>query len=79
MIDNPLNRLDVRRGEDLPHSKLTEEDVLRIRRLVWFRNELKQVMQTMTNRAIAQDLGVHQRTVDRVTAGENWTHVGFDI
>jgi len=75
MINNPLNRLVVKRGNDLPQSKLTDEDVLYIREVVDKRNELRERLKLMTNKHLAKQLGVHYRTIDRVTAFENWTHV----
>lgn len=75
MIDDPLNRLKVKRGESLPQSKLTNDDVLYIREIVEKRDELKDRLKLMTNKHLAKQLGVHHRTIDRVTAFENWNHV----
>ena len=75
MIDNPLNRLDAKRGEGLPQSKLTNDDVLYIREVVEKRDELRKRLSLMTNKHLAKQLGVHYRTIDRVTAFENWSHV----
>jgi hypothetical protein len=75
MIDNPLNRLKVKRGSELPHAKLTESDVLLIRSLVEHREHLKDQARMLTNQRIAEKFGVHQRTIDRITAGESWNHV----
>ena len=75
MIDDQLNRLKAKRGESLPQSKLNNDDVLYIREIVKQRDELKERLKLMTNKHIAKQLGVHFRTIDRVTAFENWTHV----
>lgn len=75
MIDCPLNREKVKRGEGLPQSKLTNDDVLYIREVVEKRNELKKRLSLMTNKRLAEMLGVHYRTIDRVTAFENWNHI----
>ena len=75
MIDDCLNRIKVLRGEDLPQSKLTNDDVLYIREVVAKRNELRKRLSLMSNKHIAKQLGVHYRTIDRVTAFENWTHI----
>ena len=75
MIDDPLNRLKVKRGEDLPHAKLTDEDVRYIRLLVEQRELYKRQASELTNAKIAEKYDVHVRTIDRITAGENWTHV----
>lgn len=75
MIDNPLNRNRVKRGSDLPHAKLTEDDVRQIRGLIAYREELRARIAALTNRRIAQKFEVHHRTIDRISVGESWGHV----
>ncbi|WIX32550.1 hypothetical protein QO259_17325 [Salinicola sp. JS01] len=75
MKDNPLNRLRVRRGSELPWAKLDERKVAEINAIVDRRNELRRELSELTNAKIAARYGVHQRTIDRVTTGENWGHV----
>jgi hypothetical protein len=75
MIDDCLNRTKVLRGEDLPQSKLTNDDVLYIREVVAKRDELRVRLSLLTNSHIAKQLGVKTRTIDRVTAFETWTHI----
>ena len=75
MTDNPLNRTKVKRGSGLPHSKLTEEDVILIRELINQRNELLAQSRSLSNAIIAEKFGVHCRTIDRISSGENWIHV----
>ena len=75
MIDDPLNRTKVLRGEQLPQAKLTEADVRLIMATVEERDRLKARLSRMTNAALAERLGVSRRAVDRVTAGETWGHV----
>ena len=75
MIDDPLNRTKVKRGSDLPHSKLTDDDVRMILQIVEDREEMKRVLKGMTNAAIAHKFGVHVRSIDRVVTGETWGHV----
>lgn len=75
MVDDPLNRLKVKRGSELPWAKLNERDVEIIRELVSIRDEYKRQASELTNKKIAEKFGVHQRTIDRITAGENWGHV----
>jgi hypothetical protein len=75
MIDNPLNRLSVKRGSALPHAKLTEADVEQIRALVTHRERLIREARTLRNADIAEKMGVHVRTIDKITAGYTWTHV----
>ena len=75
MVDNPLNRTKAKRGTELPHAKLNEKLIKKIRKVVSERERLKVVLRSMTNSAIAKQYQVHVRTIDRITAGENWTHV----
>jgi DNA-binding CsgD family transcriptional regulator len=75
MIDSVMNRMKAKRGSQLPQSKLNEKLVAKIRKTVAERERLKVVLRGMTNAAIAKQYGVHIRTIDRVTAGENWSHV----
>jgi hypothetical protein len=73
--DDPLNRLKMKRGSDLPQSKLDETKVKEIRLIVEVRERMREELKAMTNAAIAEKYGVHYRTVDRITAFENWNHV----
>jgi len=75
MIDDPLNRLKVKRGEALPQSKLSEDDVRRIRKAVERRELLRKEASALTNKRLAEQLGVHQRTVEKVIQGYSWCHV----
>jgi hypothetical protein len=75
MRDDPLNRSKVKRGTDLPQAKLDESKVKLIRDAVKERERLKAELANLSNQSLAEYLGVHKRTVDRVTAGENWSHV----
>jgi len=81
MIDDAMNRLKVKRGSQLPQSKLSEADVVEIFAIVDRRDHLKRRLSGMTNAAIAQQYGVHVRTVDKVVQGNGWTHVesGRDV
>lgn len=65
-----------RNGNDLPQAKLTPLLVIEIRR----RNEEKQRRIAELNakysaKAIADDLGVHVRTIEKVLRYETWRHV----
>jgi hypothetical protein len=75
VIDCPLNRNKVKRGSQLSWSKLNESDVASILSLVEYRDKLKRELAEMTNAKIAEKFDVHVRTIDRVTTGENWSHV----
>lgn len=56
------------RGNDLPHAKLTPEQARAIR--------ARHVPYCRRNGApaIARDLGLHRRTVEKVLAYETWIH-----
>jgi len=75
MIDCPLNCTKVKRGSELPHAKLTEDDVRLILSLVGEREALKRQASSLTNARIAHKFAVSTRTIDRITAGETWSHV----
>lgn len=75
MRDDALNRNKVKRGEQLPQSKLTDEDVKIIRELVEYRDKIKKELSGLTNSALAEKFDVSQRTIDRITAGYGWAHV----
>ena len=75
MIDNALNRTRVLRGSQLPHAKLDEKTVADVLYLVEIREQHKRQARALTNARIAEKLGVHRRTIDRITAGESWIHV----
>lgn len=75
MKDDPMNRLKVKRGSDLPQAKLTEGDVSNILEIVRDREEMRTKLRSMTNRALAEKFEVHQRTIDKITSGLSWSHV----
>jgi ribosome-binding protein aMBF1 (putative translation factor) len=75
MKNDVLNRTKVKRGSELPWSKLTDDDVRLIRELVAERDYHRRQAAALTNEKIADKFGVHVRTIDRVTSGENWGHV----
>ena len=51
------------RGNELPHAKLNPQLVMHIRD------------SKMTSRQLANDLGVHIRTIEKVRRFESWVHV----
>lgn len=75
MIDDPLNRLKVRRGSQLPQAKLTEADVKEIHRMVKVREDYRAKARDLSNARIAEMFGVHRRTVEKVIQGYSWSHV----
>lgn len=76
MIDNPLNRLDALRGEQLPQSKLNESDVIEARKL---HSEARQAIKDLSSmysiKGLAARYQVHHRTMERALSGETWSHV----
>lgn len=61
-----VNKERQARGEKLPHSKLTEEDVLKIRDLS---------CEGYTQTAIAKEFGVTQAAISYMLCGNSWSHV----
>jgi predicted signal transduction protein with EAL and GGDEF domain len=54
-----------KRGNDLPHAKLTPEKVLQIRA----NNKGKTAAQ------LADEFGVHFRTIEKIRSRETWSHI----
>jgi hypothetical protein len=76
MIDDPLNRLKVKRGSELPWAKLTEDDVRFCRELhEQGRRQIRQALEYCTAKALAEKFAVHKRTMEKVLSGESWGHV----
>ena len=75
MIDDPLNCTKVKRGEQLPHAKLTNDDVRNIRALIDHREELKRQASLLSNKRLAEKYDVHQRTIEKLSSGFSWSHV----
>lgn len=75
MIDDPLNRLSVKRGSQLAWAKLDESIVKQILADVEYRKELDELRADYTNAALAAKYGVHVRTLEKAICGESWSHV----
>lgn len=75
MIDCAMNRTKVKRGSELPHSKLNEDDVAKINALIEHREALKRQARELSNSKLAEKFDVHVRTIDRIGTGETWGHV----
>lgn len=54
------------RGARLPQAKLSEADAIAIRRNV----------RGLTARQLAEQYGVHYRTIEKIRSGETWAHAG---
>ena len=64
------------RGTQLPHAKLTDDDVEAIRSAVRQREALRDhIRNNLSNDALAKPCGVHVRTVEKVVQGYTWVHV----
>lgn len=64
------------RGQALPQSRLSDEDVADIRSAARQREALrKHIRDNLSNEALAKRLGVHVRTVEKVLSLETWGHV----
>ncbi|MYN42716.1 hypothetical protein GTP55_25560 [Duganella sp. FT109W] len=64
------------RGEALPQSKLTDDDVLAIRAAQKERDTQRQRIATeLSNAALAHRFGVHVRTVEKVLQRDSWSHL----
>ncbi len=64
------------RGDQLPHSKLNEKLVKRIREereeAIKQRDQLNKKIHA---RELAKEYNVHIRTIEKVLAGYSWTHI----
>ena len=72
MIDDVQNMLKVKRGNDLPQSKLNEKLVTQIRQR---HKRAREIAAANTAKALAKEYGVHHRTIEKVLSGESWRYV----
>lgn len=76
MKDDPLNRLKVKRGEELPQSKMNEESVIKARRdYERAKILIKKIQSKYTSKGLARKYGIHHRTMDKILSGETWSHL----
>jgi hypothetical protein len=76
MIDSVMNRLSVKKGSELPQSKLNETLVKKIREDYEFaRNEIARLQRHYSAKGLAEYYGVHVRTMEKMLSGESWSHV----
>lgn len=76
MKDDVLNRLKVKRGADLPQSKLTEDQVKEMRSLYQeYRETIKKLNDEFSARGLANRYGMHVRTIEKIISGETWSHI----
>ena len=55
--------------------KLTPVAVAEIREAARLREDLRQRASRLSNAALAERYGVHQRNIEKVVAGDTWSHV----
>jgi DNA-directed RNA polymerase specialized sigma24 family protein len=64
------------RGQDLPHAKLLDLDVIDIRSAKRQREALMQhIRENLSNEALAKRHGVHFRTIEKILSRESWSHL----
>lgn len=64
-----------KRGEQLPHAKLTDADVRLLRECVVERERLRKQASELSNQKLAEKFDVHIRTIEKVLQRYTWFHV----
>lgn len=65
-----------KRGNELPQSKLIDENVIEIRSMVKQRENMKKyIKENLSNDAISKKFKVHVRTIEKVTSYQTWVHL----
>jgi hypothetical protein len=77
MLENdPLHFLKFKRGDDLPHSKMTAEKVSEARKIyAESREAIRKLNDEFSAKGLARRYGVHVRTMEKLLNGETWSHV----
>lgn len=76
MIDDPLNRTKVKRGSDLPQSRLCDESVTKARRDYERAHRLiRKIQARYSVKGLARRHGVSHRTMEKALSGETWSHL----
>ena len=64
------------RGQELPHSKLLDLDIISIRSAARQRESLrKHITENLSNKALAKQYGVCMRNIEKILTRETWSHV----
>ena len=64
------------RGQELPHSKLLDIDVISIRSAAKQRDNLrKHIADNLSNDALARIYNVHVRTIEKILQRDTWSHL----
>lgn len=65
-----------KRGSELPHSKLDESKVAKIRRDYYRARKLRALLEKKYSaEGLAKQHGVHPRTIEKILSWETWVHV----
>lgn len=76
MIDDCMNKVGAKHGSQLPQSKLTEEDVIEMRRLHREKTEsINDLNELFGAAGLAKRYGVHVRTIEKALHGYTWSHI----
>lgn len=67
--------MTIKRGQQLPQAKLTDEDVRLLFQCVAERERLRKEANELSNEALARKFEVHPRTIEKVLRRESWIHV----
>lgn len=68
-------KLTAKRGSELPHAKLTEDDAVAIRKLhARKQRAIARLNERYSAAGIAKRYGVHVRTVERILQRTGWVH-----
>lgn len=61
------------RGEQLPQTKLTKDNVIDIKSALVQRENLRQyINENLTNKALAHRFNVHHRTIEKIASRQTW-------
>lgn len=64
------------RGQDLPHAKLLDMDVINIRSAKRQRDALlAHIKENLSNAALCERFGIHPRTLEKILSRETWCHL----
>lgn len=66
----------VKRGLDLPQTKLMPLEVAEIRSAARQREKLRShIKDNLSNSALAAKFGVHERSIEKILSRESWSHI----
>ena len=76
MKNDPLNRLKVKRGDELPWSKLNDEKVIKARRdHERARLLIKKIQNKYSVQGLADQYGVSKGAMEKAISGITWSHL----